>query len=147
MSVKIRLRRMGNNNKPFFRIIVADARSPAKGRFLENIGWYDPEGQKGLNFKLEQDRYDYWKSEGAQVSDTIKNLIKMKKNPPKVEAAPAPAKPEPAPEPEEAPAAAEEKTEEQPVAEEVAAEAAPEETPEAAEETPAAEEEVAKKDA
>ncbi len=70
---------MGNNNKPFFRVIVADARSPAKGRFLENIGWYDPEGKRAQNFKLSMDRFDYWKGQGAQVSDTVKNLVTMAK--------------------------------------------------------------------
>ncbi|MFC1467571.1 30S ribosomal protein S16 [Verrucomicrobiota bacterium] len=73
--VKLRLRRMGSTNKPFYRLIATDVRSGTQGRFLETLGWYDPK-QEGVNFKLKTERIDYWLSVGAQVSDTAKSLIK-----------------------------------------------------------------------
>ena len=73
--VKLRLRRMGSRNKPFYRLIATDVRSGTQGRFLETLGWYDPK-QEGVNFKLNLERVDYWLGVGAQVSDTAKSLIK-----------------------------------------------------------------------
>ena len=73
--VKLRLRRMGSTNKPFYRLIATDVRSGTQGRFLETLGWYDPK-QEGVNFNLKLDRIDYWLGVGAQVSDTAKSLIK-----------------------------------------------------------------------
>jgi small subunit ribosomal protein S16 len=83
---------MGNTNNPFFRVVVADSRSPAKGRFLETIGWYDPMKKDGEDVSLKMDRVEYWKGVGAQVSDTVGNLIKKyaSMQPPKAEDAPAP---------------------------------------------------------
>ena len=75
MSVKIRMTRTGAKNSACFRIIAADSRSPRDGRFLEILGWYDP-NQEGINFKLEEDRIEYWRNEGAQISDTVKSLLK-----------------------------------------------------------------------
>ena len=74
MAVKIRLRRMGNRNAPFYRVIVQDSRYPTTGRFIETLGWYDPK-QEGNNFSLNLDRADYWLGNGAQPSDTAKSLI------------------------------------------------------------------------
>lgn len=66
---------MGNNKKPFFRVTVADIRSPATGRFIETVGWYDPK-MAGSNFKLSLERIEYWVAKGAQVSDSVMSLIK-----------------------------------------------------------------------
>jgi len=78
MAVKIRLRRMGSRNHPFYRVVVADARKATSGRFIENIGWYDPLA-KGPAHKIDLERYDYWKSNGAIPSDTVKSIVKATK--------------------------------------------------------------------
>ncbi len=87
MSVCIRLRREGTTKRPFYRIAVADQRSPRDGRFLELIGTYDPK-KEGENFTLLLDRAEYWMSVGAQPSDTVRSIIKKVK---KKAAAEAPA--------------------------------------------------------
>ncbi len=73
MAVRIRLRRTGKRNAPCHRIVVADARSPRNGRFIENIGIYDPR-QQVENIDLE--RVDYWVSCGAIPSETVEGIIK-----------------------------------------------------------------------
>jgi small subunit ribosomal protein S16 len=75
MSVKIRMKRVGAKNTPVFRIVVADSRSPRDGKFIEEIGTYQPL-QKGDNFKLDLDRANYWVSKGAQPSDTVASFLK-----------------------------------------------------------------------
>lgn len=75
MAVKVRLTRTGGKNNPCYRVVAADSRSPRDGRFLEILGWYDPK-LEGINFKLKQDRIDYWQSKGAQLSDTVRSLVK-----------------------------------------------------------------------
>lgn len=75
MATKIRLRRMGSRNNPFYRLVVADSRFATTGRFLEVLGWYDPK-KADENFSVKVDRVDYWQSVGAQVSDTAKSIIK-----------------------------------------------------------------------
>ena len=75
MSVKIRLRRMGRTNKPFYRVVATDSRCSNTGRFLESLGWYDPD-KAAPNFSLRLDRVDYWKSNGATFSDTVKSLVR-----------------------------------------------------------------------
>lgn len=75
MAVKIRLRRMGQKHAPFYRVVVADSRSPRDGKFIETIGTYDPM-QKGTNYEFKMDRIEYWLSTGAQPSETVYNLIK-----------------------------------------------------------------------
>ena len=75
MAVKIRMKRIGAKNKPAFRIVVADSRSPRDGRFLEELGTYLPR-KKGENFTLDIDRVKYWLSKGAQPSDTVASFIK-----------------------------------------------------------------------
>lgn len=89
MAVKIRLRRMGRINNAFFRVVVADSRSPADGRFLETVGWYDPMKKDGEDCKLDMERISYWKSNGAQVTDTVNNLVKkmLGREPPKAQPA------------------------------------------------------------
>ena len=88
MAVKIRLRRMGSNKKPFFRVVVTDMRRPNEGRFIEALGWYDPK-KKGMNYELRVDRIEYWQSKGAVVSDTVNSLLKKAKKAPARAAAPA----------------------------------------------------------
>ena len=75
MSVKIRMKRVGTKNAPVFRIVVADARSPRDGKFIEEIGVYQPL-KSGDNFSLKLDRAQYWISQGAQPSDTVASFIK-----------------------------------------------------------------------
>jgi small subunit ribosomal protein S16 len=73
MSVKIRLRRTGKLNAACHRIVVADSRSPRDGRFIENIGFYDP---RHKNEKIDLARVDYWLPRGAQPSETVSAIIK-----------------------------------------------------------------------
>ena len=75
MSVKIRMKRVGTKNTPAFRIVVADSRSPRDGKFIEEIGTYQPL-KKGDNFTLKLDRAQYWISKGAQPSDTVASFLK-----------------------------------------------------------------------
>ncbi len=75
MAVAIRLRREGTTNVPCYRIVVADARSPRDGRFIEKIGTYDPK-RKGVNYTINLDRAQYWVSKGAVPSDTVRSIIK-----------------------------------------------------------------------
>ncbi len=76
MSVKIRLRRTGKLNAACHRIVVADARSPRDGRFIENIGYYDP---RHNDEKIDLERAEYWISKGAQPSLTVSAIIKRAK--------------------------------------------------------------------
>ncbi|HUE40648.1 MAG TPA: 30S ribosomal protein S16 [Chthoniobacterales bacterium] len=80
MAVAIRLRREGALNRPYFKVVVADKRSPRDGKFMEIVGTYDPK-KRGNNSTLKLDRVDYWISKGAQPSDTVRSLIKKNKNP------------------------------------------------------------------
>lgn len=75
MSVKIRLKRIGAKNKPAFRIVVADGRSPRDGKCLEELGTYLPR-KKADNYTLDLERASYWLSKGAQPSDTVASMIK-----------------------------------------------------------------------
>jgi small subunit ribosomal protein S16 len=70
--------RTGANNSPSFRVVATDSRSPRDGRYLENLGWYDPK-KVGVNFELHMDRIDHWEGKGAQVSDTVRSLIRRAK--------------------------------------------------------------------
>jgi small subunit ribosomal protein S16 len=80
MAVAIRLRREGALNRPYFKVVVADKRSPRDGKFIEMVGTYDPK-KRGMNSTLKLDRVEYWISKGAQPSDTVRSLIKKNKNP------------------------------------------------------------------
>jgi small subunit ribosomal protein S16 len=119
MAVSIRLRREGAKNRPYYKVVVADSRSPRDGKFIEIIGTYDPK-KPGHNSTLKLDRAEYWISKGAQASDTVRSLIKKKKkqiagapadaaSAPPVTPAPAEATPAP-PEPPVAETAAQEPT-------------------------------------
>ena len=75
MAVKIRMKRVGAKNAPVFRIVVADGRSPRDGKFIEQLGTYQPL-KKGHNFTLDLERAKYWISKGAQPSDTVASFIR-----------------------------------------------------------------------
>jgi small subunit ribosomal protein S16 len=75
MAVSIRLRREGTKNRPYYKVVVADKRSPRDGKFIETIGTYDPK-KPDHNSTLNIDRVEYWISKGAQPSDTVRSLIK-----------------------------------------------------------------------
>ncbi|MBX5476633.1 MAG: 30S ribosomal protein S16 [Clostridia bacterium] len=74
MAVKIRLRRMGAHKHPFYRIVVADSRSPRDGRFIEEIGYYNPSAQPA-ELSIKEDRAIEWLKRGAQPSDTARALL------------------------------------------------------------------------
>lgn len=74
--VKIRLRRMGAKKAPYYRIVVADSRSPRDGRFIEEIGTYDPMADGAAKITVDMDRAKYWIANGAQPTDTVRGLLK-----------------------------------------------------------------------
>lgn len=74
MSVKIRLRRMGKKKQPHYRIVVADSRSPRDGRFVENLGYYNPIPDPA-RLVVDLDRVDYWVGQGAILTRTVGNLV------------------------------------------------------------------------
>ncbi len=78
MAVSIRLRREGAKNRPYYKVVVADRRSPRDGKFVEIIGTYDPK-KPGHNSTLNIERVEYWIGKGAQPSDTVRSLIKKNK--------------------------------------------------------------------
>ena len=73
--VKIRLRRMGAKKAPFYRVIVADSRSPRDGRFIEEIGYYNPLTEPA-EIKIDAEKAKKWISNGAQPTETVKSLLK-----------------------------------------------------------------------
>lgn len=75
MAVKIRLRRMGARNNPFYRVVVADSRSPRDGRFIEEIGYYDPKSDPAV-ININKEKAEEWIKKGAQPTDTVKRLLK-----------------------------------------------------------------------
>ena len=75
MAVKIRLRRMGSKKAPFYRVVVADSRYPRDGRFIEEIGTYNPLVDPA-EVKIDIERANYWIKNGAQPTDTVKALLK-----------------------------------------------------------------------
>jgi small subunit ribosomal protein S16 len=75
MAVHIRLSRKGAKKRPFYRLVVADHRAPRGGRFLENIGTYDPSKNPGL-FVVNKARLEFWRGHGAQPSETVDRLLK-----------------------------------------------------------------------
>lgn len=75
MAVKIRLRRLGAKKAPFYRVVVADSRYPRDGRFIEEIGYYDPT-KNPADVKIDSEKAKKWISNGAQPTDTVKALLK-----------------------------------------------------------------------
>jgi len=75
MAVTIRLRREGATNRPYYKVVVADSRSPRDGKFIEIIGTYDPKKSAGTSV-VDLERADFWIKRGAQPSDTVRSMIK-----------------------------------------------------------------------
>ena len=75
MAVKIRLRRMGKKKAPFYRVVVADSRSPRDGKCIAEIGTYDP-NQEPAAFKVNEEEAKKWIANGAQPTDTVKSILK-----------------------------------------------------------------------
>lgn len=73
--VKIRLKRIGAKKNPFYRVVVADVRSPRDGKFIEEVGYYDPNKNPAV-IKIDSERANYWIKNGAQPTDTVKILLK-----------------------------------------------------------------------
>ena len=76
MAVKIRLRRMGQKKAPFYRIIVADSKSPRDGRFIEEIGTYDPNTEPST-FKVDEEAAKKWLANGAQPTEVVNKIFKL----------------------------------------------------------------------
>ena len=76
MAVKIRLRRMGQKKAPFYRIVVADSRSPRDGRFIEEIGLYDPTKDPSV-YRIDEEAAKKWLANGAQPTETVSKLFKL----------------------------------------------------------------------
>ncbi len=74
MATRIRLKRMGAHKAPFYRVVVADSRSPRDGRFIEEIGIYNPVAQPA-EVKIDEEKALKWLQSGAQASDTVRNLL------------------------------------------------------------------------
>ena len=74
MAVKLRLKRMGAKQRPFYRIIAADSRSPRDGRFIETVGTYDPI-KSDNNITLDEEKIIKWLNNGAEPTDTVKNIL------------------------------------------------------------------------
>ena len=74
MAVKLRLKRMGSKQRPFYRIIAADSRSPRDGRFIESVGTYDPI-KKDENVTVDEEKVLKWLNNGAQPTDTVKCIL------------------------------------------------------------------------
>ncbi|HJC05039.1 MAG: 30S ribosomal protein S16 [bacterium] len=76
MAVKMRLRRMGQKKAPFYRIVVADSRSPRDGRFIEEVGYYDPTKEPSV-IKFDEEAAKKWLATGAQPTETVGKLLKI----------------------------------------------------------------------
>ena len=73
MAVAIRLARQGSKKRPFYRIVAAERTAPRDGRFIEQIGFYDP---RKKDFRIDHDRYDHWVGNGAKATPTVASLVK-----------------------------------------------------------------------
>ena len=78
MAVKIRLKRFGTSKKPFWRIVVTDGRMPRDGRFIEEVGFYNPT-KNPIQCKIKTERVEHWMKSGAQPSEIVKSLLKREK--------------------------------------------------------------------
>lgn len=77
MAVKIRLRRQGRRNRPFYRLVATDARAKRDGKYLENLGWYNPvESDMAKNALIKADRVKHWLTQGAQLTEKAHALVK-----------------------------------------------------------------------
>lgn len=76
MALKIRLRQQGRNNRPFYRVVVANSRSPRDGKYVEALGWYNPfESENEKNLFLNQERIQHWIANGAELSENVEALM------------------------------------------------------------------------
>lgn len=75
MAVKIRLKRMGQKKAPFYRIVVADSRSPRDGRFIQEVGYFNPCSEPN-ELSVNKEAVEKWLSTGAQPTDTVRDLLK-----------------------------------------------------------------------
>lgn len=75
MAVKMRLKRMGQKKEPFYRVVVADARSPRDGRFIDEVGYYDPTAEPSV-IKFDEENTKKWLANGAQPTDRVAKLLK-----------------------------------------------------------------------
>lgn len=78
MALVIRLRQQGKNNRRSFRLVVTEVRSPRDGKFIENLGWYDPLAKEDKSISIQSDRVDYWLDKGASISDQAKSIVSKK---------------------------------------------------------------------
>jgi len=86
--VVIRLSRGGSKKKPFYNMVVADSRKSRDGRFIERVGFYNPSANAGAEgLRVDQERVSYWQNNGAQLSDTVKRLVKFHSKGPEFAAA------------------------------------------------------------
>jgi small subunit ribosomal protein S16 len=77
MSLRIRLRKQGKTNRPFYRLVLADVRSPRDGKYAEMLGWYNPfEEDEEKHAHIQADRVEFWLENGAQMSDKAEALVK-----------------------------------------------------------------------
>ncbi|MDD3184895.1 MAG: 30S ribosomal protein S16 [Anaerostipes sp.] len=76
MAVKMRLKRLGQKKAPFYRVVVADSRAPRDGKFIQEIGTYDPNQEPSV-VKIDEEAAKKWLSEGAQPTDTVAKLLKV----------------------------------------------------------------------
>lgn len=76
MAVRLRLARYGSKKKPFYRVVATDSRAPRDGRFIEILGHYDPRKEPSL-VKIDEERVQYWLSQGAKASETVEKLLKI----------------------------------------------------------------------
>lgn len=79
MSVKIRLKRHGGKKRPFYRIVVSDSRSPRDGKFIDQVGTYDPKAASG-GVKIDRDKVERWLKRGATPTQTVSEIIKREKS-------------------------------------------------------------------
>lgn len=78
MSVRLRLQRSGAKKKPFYSVVASDSRAPRDGKFIEKLGYYDPNHEPST-FEVKEDRLQYWYGVGAELSDQLGQLVKRKK--------------------------------------------------------------------
>jgi small subunit ribosomal protein S16 len=76
MALKIRLRQQGRNNRPFYRLVLTNARSPRDGKYIEGLGWYNPfEEVEERHLSIKPDRIQYWLDQGAIISDNVQAIL------------------------------------------------------------------------
>jgi small subunit ribosomal protein S16 len=77
MALIIRMRQQGANSRQRFRVVVTDVRTRRDGKYVENLGWYNPFGKEGNNYQIDVPRVQHWIDQGAMISDRVKSLVKQ----------------------------------------------------------------------